>query len=281
MTEINYLFIEVAQKVCGNLGYEFIAPKGKGAFKETYHIRENGVDIALKIIDPDKNDLKRLEREINSLILCDSSFICKLHKVDIININHKNYYYIIEQYLDGGNLTNKITSPLSIDEVKIIGFSILNAIKCLKNNGLVHRDIKPDNIMFNAESKYPLLVDFGLVRDLSATSLTQSWIMRGPGTPYFSSPEQLNNEKYLIDWKSDQFSLGIVLGICLTGRHPYSLPDMSPDEVVSYVAERRKVQNWFIEEMEKISFQPILKMVEAWPIRRYIDIEQLINDLKT
>jgi hypothetical protein len=57
----------------------------------------------------------------------------------------------------------------------------------------------------------PALVDFGLVRDLSETSLTASWLPRGPGTPLFASPEQLNNEKALIDWRSDQFSIGVIL----------------------------------------------------------------------
>jgi len=88
---------------------------------------------------------------------------------------------------------------------------------------LVHRDIKPANIMFKEGLETPVLVDFGIVRDLAATSLTQTWSPIGPGTPFFASPEQLNNEKHLIDWRSDQFSLGVTLYFARTARHPYQL----------------------------------------------------------
>jgi len=76
--------------------------------------------------------------------------------------------------------------------------------------------------MFRSGSDNPVLVDFGLVRALDDSSITQSWLMMGPGTPYFASPEQLNNDKYLISWLSDQFSLALTTAFALTSRHPFA-----------------------------------------------------------
>src|SRR5690606_12598204 len=94
----------------------------------------------------------------------------------------------------------------------------------IKSLDLVHRDIKPDNIMLRGgESTEPVVVDFGLVRDLQAESLTHTFLPIGPGTTLYSSPEQLRNRKEIIGWQSDQFSLGIVLTVCLLGTHPFDV----------------------------------------------------------
>jgi len=281
MLEKPYRFVKIAKEICRKHGFLYISEKGMGVFKETYHIQDpEKICFALKILDPKKVDVDRLVKEIEALKKCDSPFISKLYHFNKIKLDKVLYFYAVEEYLDGGTLSEKLQDSLiQIEEIKNIAICITRAIKCLKRENLVHRDIKPDNIMFKKGDNTPILVDLGLVRDLSASSLTQSWILRGPGTPFFSSPEQLNNEKHLIDWKTDQFSLGVVIALCLTDKHPYGIPEMSSQNIVSRVAERHGVQSWFKEKMENTDFNFVLKMLEPWPVRRYNNIDKMLSDL--
>src|ERR1019366_6088976 len=113
----------------------------------------------------------------------------------------------------GGTLGDRLKSGLCTrDAVKALGSGLIRAIEHLHGLGLVHRDIKPENVMYRArDSDQPVIVDLGLVRDLAASSITQSWFAQGPGTPLFAAPEQLNNRKELIDWRADQFAVGVSL----------------------------------------------------------------------
>ena len=126
----------------------------------------------------------------------------------------------LEDRLKVGHLTQQ--------EVIELVKGLILAVKDLQPS-LVHRDIKPANIMFRKNQPEPVLVDFGIVRDLSQTSLTASWWPSGPGTPFFSSPEQLTNDKALIDWRSDQFAIGVIASLLLTGRHPYQVDPANPN----------------------------------------------------
>lgn len=272
-------FKKVAQYISNFKNFTNLEFIGKGSFKETFSIKNSDNEkLALKILNPDKQDNDRLFREIKAICSCNSSLICKLYDFNTIEFNKIQYFYTIEELLEGGTLTSKINDNiLPKEQVIKYGSYLSTAIKELFNKKLVHRDIKPDNIMFRKNSNIPVLVDLGLVRDLSASSLTQSWVMRGPGTPFFASPEQLNNEKHLISWKSDQFSLGIVLSICLTGFHPYGSKKSNPVDIVNNVAKRKGVCNWFIDYLESINITPLSKCVEPWPIRRYNNIDDFIN----
>jgi serine/threonine protein kinase len=131
--------------------------------------------------------------------------------------------------------------------------------------------------MFRADDERPILVDLGLVRDLSSSSLTQDWAPRGPGTPFYSSPEQLNNDKRLISWKSDQFSLGVVVSVCLTGKHPYQWGFNNERDAVIAVAQRKPVPESFKTQMTEQDFGFLASMVEPWPIRRIQTTENLIR----
>jgi serine/threonine protein kinase len=257
---------------------------GMGAFKETYAVIDStGRLQALKIIDASKQNLKRTEREIEALRRCECEGICRLFAhgtwKDTSGTVHE---YYLEEFLGGGTLTDRLKrGKLSIDQVRLYGRDLAVAIDHLKGHDLVHRDIKPDNIMFREGEDRPVLVDLGLVRDLSISSITESWIVRGPGTPYFASPEQLNNEKRLISWKSDQFSLGVVLSICLLGRHPYDTGGLQPAEIVHAVAERKEVPTFFKVAVVEAGLLALVRMVEGWPIRRYQQPEEMIGAFVT
>jgi len=254
--------------------------KAQGAFKETFRAETvHGTVVALKILDPSKCDLARTSREIEALQRCDSPYIAKLFDSGTFHASDgKDYFFAVEEFLDGGTLTDRLTTAaLSPDQVKSYAACLVRALDHLRSLNLVHRDIKPDNIMFRLGADLPVLVDFGLVRDLSAISLTQTWLPQGPGTPYYAAPEQLHNDKALIGWRTDQFSLGIVLGIGLTGRHPFERPGMTMPQTVGVVAARQSCSNEFMQAANDAGLAGIVQMLAPWPIHRYSSPRRLLE----
>lgn len=270
----------VAQEFGNTNGLGSIAFRGKGAYKETFSAEAaDGRVIALKILEPTKCNLARSSREIDALQKCNSPYIAKLYGSGQFQANDgNNYYFSLEEFLDGGTLTDRLSAaPLPPDTVKRYAIYLVRALEHLKALNLVHRDIKPDNIMFRQRSDAPILVDFGLVRDLSAASLTQTWLPQGPGTPYYAAPEQLQNEKPLIGWRTDQFSLGIVLGMCLTGKHPFEQPGMAAPQTVGAVAARQPCSPQFRSAAMAAGLGGIAQMLAPWPIQRYASPAKLLQ----
>ncbi len=273
------VFKKIAEEFCRTRELVNITFVGKGAFKETFKVTsKDGLNLALKIADPEKISYRRSEREISALKRCDTPLIGKLHDFgEFKSQTNEKFLFFLEEYLDGGTLSDKIRHhTLSPGKVKEYAIALVQALDYLRRINLVHRDIKPDNIMFRGNSDVPVLVDFGLVRDLSESSITQTWMPVGPGTPYFASPEQLNNEKHLIKWRSDQFSLGIVLGICLTGNHPFGESNKPPNDAIIAVAQRKRCSNEFKAKIIELGLEGILKMIEPWPIRRHTTPAELL-----
>jgi serine/threonine protein kinase len=272
-----------AEKLSATLGFSNPVFVGKGAFKETYRVSDSsGIHRALKVFDPVKSNIHRSQREIDAMKMCNCEFVGKLHDYGEAHLNGSGKTsYSVEDYLDGGTLSDKIkTTPLDLASLRALGVSMGVALSHLKGHNLVHRDIKPDNIMYQSGSTKPILVDFGLVRNLSETSLTATWLPSGPGTPFFSSPEQLNNNKALIKWRSDQFCLGVVLGYAILKYHPYEDHGMTPPQVVELVAQRKPLPQRFLNDVQKANLNPLIRMLEPWPVRRYPDPEAMISDLE-
>ncbi len=264
-------FVGIAAAVCNERGYSHPVFSGKGAFKETYRVLDsNHIAYALKIFDPHKFDLQRSGREIEAMTRCSCPFIGKLYDYSHISVGDSKFHYLIEDYFDGGNLSDVIKSNnIDHEKIKLIAISIASALGHLKSLSLVHRDIKPDNIMFNAGCSTPFLVDFGLVRDLGNESLTQTWVPQGPGTPMYSAPEQLTNDKALIDWRSDQFSLGVLLSMLINQCHPYQTKDNDVFQAIDSVSRRSEIPSAVKKSLIDKNFSPIVKMLSPWPIQRY------------
>ncbi len=262
---------KVAEEIAYQKKFRDILFTAEGAFKETFKAEtEGGGTVALKVLDPAKCTPSRMEREIDAMIRCNLPYIAKLYEHGEFSASDGiKYLYVVEDFLDGGTLASRTSGKLEPDVVRHYGVCLSKALEHLASLDLVHRDIKPDNIMFKSNADDPILVDFGLVRNLSASSLTQTWLAQGPGTPYFSAPEQLNNEKDLIKWRTDQFSLGIVLGICLTGKHPFTYSRSLVPDTVNDMAQKKKCTSEFRNEVSAMGFGNIIKMIEPWPINRF------------
>ena len=274
---------EIAVGICESKSFAKPSFIREGAFKEAYFTKTSGdLPVALKVFDPNKCDLCRAEREIASMKQCKSPFIGKLHDWGTFKDKDRgSFLFVIEEYIDGGTLTDRLGSTChSAIHICDYGIALLNAVSHLREKSLVHRDIKPDNIMFRSDDDVPILVDFGLVRDLSGVSLTQTYLQQGPGTPFFASPEQLNNDKYLIDWRSDQFSIGVVLGICLTGNHPYQQPGQTDLQTVNQVITRATCSSEFSCKANEAGYGFLTKMVLPWPVDRFARPDLIIRELE-
>jgi serine/threonine protein kinase len=263
----------VAKSLCDNRGYTYGDSVGRGAFKKVFHVKgKSGEEYALKLL---KGDLsaQRTHREIEALKRCNHANIAKLFGTDTYVFEGRKYSFTLEEFLSGGTLTEWIKRHGSLNDEQLneLATPLINAISYIADLGLVHRDIKPDNIMFREDEITPVLVDFNLVRDLLAASLTQSWLNRGPGTPYFASPEQLNNQKRLIDWRTDQFSLGVTLCYARFGVHPYKHPDesdLSP-KTVERVATRGAVSDYMLDKFKSTGLVCLERMIKIWPVERF------------
>lgn len=266
----------VANAICSELGLSNLGPVGSGAFKVTFQVQApSGEYQALKVIRATSLS-ERTVREVDAMQRCRHSSIAKLLSVDSYLFNGQEYTYILEEFLSGGTLTELLNAgSLTVEQVKKLGEPLIDALAEIERLGLVHRDIKPDNVMFRAREAEPVIVDFGLVRDLVRSSLTNTWQMVGPGTPFYAPPEQLTNEKHLIDWRSDQFSLGVVLAYCVTGMHPYQATGDTEVDVVTKVASRSSVSSEFSQSLPVGLLPALRRMVAPWPIDRFRTPQQL------
>lgn len=281
---VSPLFRSAAESFRKSNGFQSAQFVGRGAFKETFRLRNRkGKVFALKIYDPEKCDLARSEREINAVRKCNSPLIARLFEYGdfFIEEGKRKFFFCLEEFLTGGTLSDRLRNgPLSPKIVRSYGLHFTDALEHLDAHNLVHRDIKPDNIMFRKRSDVPILVDFGIVKDMSQISLTPTWIPSGPGTPYYAAPEQLRNDKHLIGWRTDQFGVGIVLGICLTGVHPFHKAGMNNLQVVRSVTQRETCTEEFAEKASTLGLGWLVRMVRPWPHHRFNTIRDLRNAIK-
>jgi serine/threonine protein kinase len=253
---------------------------GAGAFKETFQATDpaHGRAVALKVYREGISQ-GRAQREIDAMLRCDHPNVAKLLHVDVIRIGAESHVYCLEEFLAGGTLGAAITTgPMLPAEVRRLIRVLAGALGHLHERGLVHRDLKPENIMLRGDRTTPVIVDLGIVRQLGASSMTPTWAPQGPCTPYFAPAEQLQNEKLLIDWRADQFSLGVTFAWLAFGLHPYASDAKdSADDVITRVATRAAPSQTFVNAANAANLAPLVKMVAPWPVQRFRTPAALID----
>jgi len=201
-------------------GYEIKKRLGKGGMAEVYLAFQKKLDreVAIKILNPiflkDGKLLKRFIYEAKTAAKLIHNNIVTIHDVDQSGDNH----YIVMELLKE-SLRDRLKRRGKLPDAKalLIIKTIAAALFYAHNKNIIHRDIKPDNIMFRSDET-PVLVDFGIARALDLnTHLTMTGVRIG--TPYYMSPEQCKGEG--VDGGSDIYSLGVVLFELLTGEVPY------------------------------------------------------------
>ncbi len=130
---------------------------------------------------------------------------------------HGEQPYIVMRYMKGGSLEDKLVkNEIKLTEAAHIIKRVADALDAAHAKSIVHRDVKPSNILFDSEGE-SFLSDFGIAKSKAMTDEAGTWLV---GTPAFMSPEQIRDEN--IDGRSDVYALGVMLYRLLTGQLPYS-----------------------------------------------------------
>lgn len=208
--------------------YRIDAQLGAGGMGQVYRATDTRLDrlVAIKVIAPqvtaDQVARSRFEREAKIVSSLDHPNICAIYDVGA----HDDGAFLVMQYLEGRTLAEVIPTRPTLDEVRRIAADLAAALTCAHGRGILHRDIKPQNIMVLPDGR-AMLLDFGIARSqMSPTDVTIAETREGltaagavMGTLEYMSPEQLAGRA--VDARSDIFSLGLVLHELATGRHPY------------------------------------------------------------
>jgi hypothetical protein len=201
-------------------GYSIMSLLGRGGMAQVYLAREEHLRrlVALKVIADryDANDdfRRRFEREARTAAGLTHPNIVPVYAY---GFTEGGSPYLSMAFLDGGSLRERLRKhgPLRVDEALPIARQIASALGAAHTRNVVHRDLKPDNVMFQGENT--LLTDFGIAKVLDATTgLTGTGV--NPGTVSYFSPEQAEGKA--VDQRSDIYTLGVVLYEMLTGRLP-------------------------------------------------------------
>jgi len=253
-------------------GYSIKKQLGFGGMSRVYLAYDPKLkrNIAVKVLSPsyssDKRITKRFVKEARTAAQLQHSNIISIYDVG----KYRDQYYIAMEYLkvslkDKINKANLKSDPeATLKIVKKIAEALLYAHK----KGFIHRDIKPDNVMFRDDGTL-ILLDFGIVKALrSESNLTRTGM--SVGTPKYMSPEQMRGKK--VDERSDIYSLGIVLYEILTGTAPYKTDDL-------ITLALKHAQGPVPELPRKYEFiQPLLnKMIAKKPSERVRNCEGLIR----
>jgi serine/threonine protein kinase/tetratricopeptide (TPR) repeat protein len=207
--------------------YDIEREIGQGAFATVYLARDlkHERKVAVKVLNADPtSDLSELRfiREIRTLARLQHPNILPLH--DSGHVEALLYY--VMPYISGDTVRDRIDreKQMSVEAACSIARDIADALAYAHAQGIIHRDIKPDNILLSTD--HPILADFGIARliDLAGVRQLTRTGAASPGTPAYMSPEQLMADKEL-DGRSDTYSLGCVLFEMLTGKPPFAGKD--------------------------------------------------------
>jgi serine/threonine-protein kinase len=257
--------------------YDYLALLGTGGMGRVFKVRDRRLDriVALKALQyQDRETVGRFLREAKAMAQVRHPNICTLFEAGEI----EGQPFLVMEFIDGKTL-DKFDRELSVERKALLALGIAEALQAIHRLGLVHRDIKPGNILVKVQDSgeiKPFLTDFGLVRIEGQSDLLTSdgTIL---GTPQFMSPEQATGG--VLDRRTDVYSFGATLYAYFAGRPPFS--GKTPAEVIRKVIDEdppplRKIVPSIPEDLETI----VMTCLEKEPERRYQSARAVADDLK-
>jgi serine/threonine protein kinase len=200
--------------------YRIIEKLGEGGMGEVYLAEDLKLErkVAIKFLPQymtrDKENVERFEREAKAAAALNHPNIVTIYEIAEVD----NQTFIVMEYIDGQSLRTKIENGISdLDEILDIINQICDGLSEAHKADIVHRDIKPENILIDKNGRVKIL-DFGLAKLKGVSKLTKETSTLG--TIHYMSPEQVQGKE--VDYRSDIWSLGVVLYEMLTGKIPFS-----------------------------------------------------------
>lgn len=256
--------------------YEIISKIGTGGMADVYKAMDLtlGRNVAIKVLKPefseDLNFVTKFRTEAQSAAGLEHPNIVNIYDVGSENGMH----YIVMECVEGITLKTYIEKKgqLSFKETVSIAIQVGRGIEAAHNKGIIHRDIKPQNIIISTEGKVKV-TDFGIARVANANTISSDVM----GSVHYSSPEQARNG--FVDGKSDIYSLGIVMYEMVTGRVPFD-GDTTVAVAIQHLQEEMVSPSAYAPNLPVSMEKIILKCTQKNPDRRYESMTALLADLR-
>src|SRR5689334_7682625 len=237
--------------------------------------------VAIKVLPPEL----AFRSEIKTRFLREAETAAQLNHPNIVDIyavdEAEGIVFFVMAYITGDNLAKRVDDigALSTDETRRILRDVADALAYAHERGVIHRDIKPDNILIDAQSGRPMVTDFGIARAVSEgdSRLTATGI--AIGTPTYMSPEQAAGER-TIDGRSDLYSLGIVGYQMLTGEPPF-IANSTPAILVKHISERPIPIEQRRADVPPDLANIIMTLLEKDPAHRFPNAMDVVRSLDT
>jgi eukaryotic-like serine/threonine-protein kinase len=267
---------------CKRCGYPIMMPMQLRQFELRSKIASGGQGKVYRAFDTVLERMvavKLMRKELESDPVALESFYrearacASLNHTNIIHIyafdEFEGQRYLVMELADRGSLDSRIDKQGHLSELEVldIGYKIASALDMALKHNLLHRDIKPGNILFNADGE-PKLVDFGLAR--SAEAEPESMAVT-EGTPYYVAPEKIKRERET--FLSDMYSLGCTLYHALTGHVPFEAPSVE-ELVAAHVHTPLTPPNLVVPEITQPTSDALVKVLSKNPADRYLSYDE-------
>lgn len=260
--------------------YRIEGTVGRGGMGSVFRVTDmqTNATLALKVMHvasgQSRSALKRFEREAEMLRRVGHAAVPKIWDFGIAGES----MYLVTDFIEGTNLRDAIRErgAFPLAEINEIGVAIAECLNRAHEQGIIHRDIKPHNVMLTPSGEVRL-IDFGIARDaaFNATAITGTGFMIG--TPQYMSPEQFEGSH--VDARTDIYSLGVLLFELATGRLPFQA-DTPGGLALKHATEVPPQPRQIRGEIPMLLNRVILRCLEKHPQDRYANAEDLALDLK-
>lgn len=258
--------------------YQLLQKIGEGGMAVVYKAKCLLLNryVAVKILKEEYSNNLEFMNKFRKEAAAAASFSAN----NIVNIydvgSDNNINYIVMEFVNGKTLKEVIQERgrLNVDDTLNIGIQIAKALECAHKNNIIHRDIKPHNILVTEDGTVKV-TDFGIAKAVSSDTITHT--SKVIGSAHYFSPEQAKGK--IVDYRTDIYSLGIVLYEMITGKVPFD-GDSAVSVALKHIQEPVISPRLIIGSIPESLSNLILKATEKDPIRRYQTVTDLLNDLK-
>ncbi len=256
--------------------YEILEKIGTGGMSDVYKAKCHKLNrfVAVKVLKQEFSE----NANFVSKFKIEAQAAAGLMHPNIVNVydvgDDRGIYYIVMELVEGITLKKYIEKKarLSVKEAISIAIQISMGIEAAHNNHIIHRDIKPQNIIISKDGKVKV-TDFGIAKAATSNTITSNVM----GSVHYTSPEQARGG--FSDEKSDIYSLGITLYEMLTGRVPFN-GETTVAIAIKHIQEKMPTPRDYVSEIPISVEQIVLKCTQKSPDRRYLTMGELIEDLK-